>query len=419
MQLHYHPLREKAGADAVPKILGLTASPIVRCNKNELQLIEANLDAICKTPRVNRTELLKCVHRPYIQRINFTSSCGGDNGFGSRLLRPLHHCILAYDIQDDPYIELLRQDPDKLAEAQEVALSGKTFCKEQLTKFLERSLHMYEELGGWATDFFIEASVDQLRRSVENDKQIIGIDRIEQVYLLELLMRMPVSGAEPISESCHISPKVATLLEYLEKMDRPEFSAIIFAKRRAVVGVLARMLSVYPTTKKRFSCAAYVGWSSFQGRSECLGDLVSRDIQRDTLSEFKAGRKNLIVATDVLEEGLDISSCSLVICFDKPANLKSFVQRRGRARRQESTYVIMASEEDEKVNLRMWQELERVMVETYQDDERRIREAHDLETRSEAVDLRLFVPTTRYLPQPTPLHFLTHLTIPLQCLYFC
>jgi ERCC4-related helicase len=144
-----------------------------------------------------------------------------------------------------------------------------------------------------------------------------------------------------------------------------------------------------------FQSAPYVGWSSYQN-GDCLGDLVSKDMQGDTLSEFRAGRKNLLVATDVLEEGLDISSCSLVICFDKPANLKSFVQRRGRARRQASIYTIMASIEDDKIDVAKWQQLERVMVDTYLDDRRRQKEMQDLERYSEIVEGLLFVPSTRY-----------------------
>ncbi|CAI7576621.1 unnamed protein product [Penicillium pancosmium] len=391
MQLHYHPLRDSHGTDAVPSILGLTASPIVRSNKEELQAIEANLNAVCKTPRVNRTELLECVHRPHLKRLSYTPTELDDKNPNSRLLLPLRRCIQKYEIQDDPYIELMRQDPDKLAEAHESLVSGKTFWKEQLVKFLERSVHMYEELGGWATDFFIKESIEQFRHSVENDKELTGINREERDYLLDLLVGMSVPEAEP--ESFHISPKLATLFEYLEHMDQPEFSAIIFAQRRAVVGVLARLISLYPITRGRFKSASYVGWSSYQN-GDCLGDLVSKDMQRDTLSEFRAGRKNLIVATDVLEEGLDISSCSLVICFDKPANLKSFVQRRGRARRQASTYTIMASTEDGKINVTKWQELEKVMTETYLDDRRRQTEMESLESHDETVVRRLFVPST-------------------------
>lgn len=313
-------------------------------------------------------------------------------GIGSRLLLPLVHCIQSFDLNDDPYIEMLREKPETQEQAERTLNTGKTFCSEQLAKFLERSNSIYEELGGWAADYFIEASIDQLRRSIENDTSLTRLDRAERVFLLELLLGMaiPVDTAE----STHLSPKLKTLLAFLEKMDGPGFSGLIFAKRRATVSVLTRILSLHPATKDRFRCASYVGWSSTSNRKDSLGDLLSRDMQKDTLSEFRAGRKNLIMATDVLEEGLDVSSCRLVICYDKPSNLKSFVQRRGRARHQESTYAIMISTEDESVDLRKWQGLENFTVEAYQDDQRRSREAWELEKVDEVVADYLFVPST-------------------------
>ncbi|KAJ5579499.1 uncharacterized protein N7459_005484 [Penicillium hispanicum] len=392
MQNHYHPTRLKFGPHAVPRILGLTASPITRTSRQELQTIEANLDAVCRTPRIHRTELLEHVHRPHLERITYAPCPIQQQGTGSRLLQPLIQCIQAYDVQNDPYIEAHRLRPDTQVNVEKMSFSGKTFCSDQLAKLVERSNHIYEELGGWATDYFIEASVDQLRHSIENDTSMSGLDRAERVYLLEILLAMPV--LENCAESWNISPKLETLLAFLSKMDRPGFSGLIFAKRRATVSVLARMLSMHPATKESFRCAAYVGWSSNSGRKDSLGDLLSQDMQRDTLSEFRAGRKNLIVATDVLEEGLDVSSCSLVICYDKPPNLKSFVQRRGRARHQESTYAIMISTEDDSLDLIKWQGLEQAMIEAYQDDERRRRKAWEVETIEETVGEFLSVPST-------------------------
>lgn len=39
MQYHYHPIKAKFGPHAVPHILGLTASPIIRSSKQELDWV--------------------------------------------------------------------------------------------------------------------------------------------------------------------------------------------------------------------------------------------------------------------------------------------------------------------------------------------------------------------------------------------
>ncbi|KAJ5835336.1 hypothetical protein N7447_001362 [Penicillium robsamsonii] len=394
MQNHYHPTLLRFGPNAVPRILGLTASPVVRSSQNELETIESNLNAVCKTPRVHRTELLENTHRPHLERVNYIPFDETRYGFGSRLLSSLIECCRAYNIEDDPWIESLRSK-DQTVELTEALTTGKTFCSEQLRIFQARSRHIYEELGGWAADFFISASIDQLQRSIQDASEMSHLDQMERVYLLELLLAIPALGSA--EESNHVSIKLEMLLNFLDKMDKPGFSGLLFAKQRATVSVLARILSLHPKTRDRFQCAAYVGWASDRSRKGCLGDLLHRDMQRNTLDEFRAGRKNLIVSTDVLEEGIDISACSLVICFDKPANLKSFVQRRGRARHRESTYAVMISNEDELLSLHKWQELEQVMIKAYQDEERKRRELYELEAAEEDVNERLWVEKTSAL----------------------
>jgi ERCC4-related helicase len=89
----------------------------------------------------------------------------------------------------------------------------------------------------------------------------------------------------------------------------------------------------------------------------------------DTLDDFRYRRKNLIISTNVLEEGIDITACHMVICFDKPPNLKSFV-RRGRARQENSIYAIMLAGNDASTSLNDFQKLEEEMLQTYLDDER-------------------------------------------------
>ncbi|KAJ6025012.1 hypothetical protein N7540_005809 [Penicillium herquei] len=385
MQYHYHPTKEKLGPNSVPRILGLTASPIVRSSRQELETIEANLDAVCKTPRTHRTELISHVHRPQLERVQYPAYDIEQQGAGSLLLLRLFSCIRSYDMRHDPYIEMLRQRPETEDKADKAAMSGKTFCLEQLTKFREQCIHIYEELGGWATDYYIEACIAQLERSVGAIAGMTQLACDEKAHVLKLLSAIVVDGNLNARQTFHISPKLETLLSFLDKHDNPNFSGLIFVKRRATVSVLSQILSIHSTTKDRFRCAAYVGWSGSVSRKDSLGDLLTRQAQKDTLSLFKSGAKNLIVSTDVLEEGLDVSSCSLVICYDKPANLKSFVQRRGRARHQESTYVILTSSDDELLDLEKWQSLEQAMVEAYQDDERKLRDASMAEEQEEAV----------------------------------
>jgi dsRNA-specific ribonuclease len=69
------------------------------------------------------------------------------------------------------------------------------------------------------------------------------------------------------------------------------------------------------------------------------------NLQCRRLLDFKAGVFNVLFATDIAEEGLDVRSCQRVINFDLPATVKSYVQRRGRARAQNSIMLNLIPED--------------------------------------------------------------------------
>ena len=54
---------------------------------------------------------------------------------------------------------------------------------------------------------------------------------------------------------------------------------------------------------------------------------------------FEAGKANVMVATSVAEEGIDIPSCNLVVRMEPAQTVIQFVQARGRARYKTSHYV--------------------------------------------------------------------------------
>ena len=149
---------------------------------------------------------------------------------------------------------------------------------------------------------------------------------------------------------------------------------------------------MHPNTKDNLRVGSFVGTSNNQARKERLGDWRPATDQGSGLEDLRSGAKNLIVATSVLEEGIDITACNLVVCFDPPVNLRSFVQRRGRARHEQSRYIIMYPEQA--VNsLLACQELEKIMDKMYVDDKRKIEELEALEA-SEQGHKELYIPKT-------------------------
>ncbi|MEJ1278184.1 interferon induced with helicase C domain 1 [Cricetulus griseus] len=72
-------------------------------------------------------------------------------------------------------------------------------------------------------------------------------------------------------------------------------------------------------------------------------ELKDNNEQKEVISKFRTGKINLLIATTVAEEGLDIKECNIVIRYGLVTNEIAMVQARGRARADESTYVLVTS----------------------------------------------------------------------------
>uniref|UniRef100_A0A672J677 ribonuclease III n=1 Tax=Salarias fasciatus TaxID=181472 RepID=A0A672J677_SALFA len=67
--------------------------------------------------------------------------------------------------------------------------------------------------------------------------------------------------------------------------------------------------------------------------------------QEEVLRKFRAHETNLLIATSIVEEGVDIPKCNLVVRFDLPTEYRSYVQSKGRARAPVSNYIMLADTE--------------------------------------------------------------------------
>jgi len=78
----------------------------------------------------------------------------------------------------------------------------------------------------------------------------------------------------------------------------------------------------------------------------CLGtsaNFTDSERNKRILQNFRDGIITIVVATNVLNEGIDISQCDLVISFDIE-NANNIIQKGGRARKEKSSIVIFYDE---------------------------------------------------------------------------
>jgi Fanconi anemia group M protein len=80
----------------------------------------------------------------------------------------------------------------------------------------------------------------------------------------------------------------------------------------------------------------------FVGQANKIGDKgLSQKQQAEIIEKFKQGVYNILVATSVAEEGLDISECDLVVFYDTVPSAIRYIQRRGRTGRKRPGHVAL------------------------------------------------------------------------------
>jgi len=84
--------------------------------------------------------------------------------------------------------------------------------------------------------------------------------------------------------------------------------------------------------------------------------------QARTLHDIQHGKYNVIVATSVAEEGVDLPECDIVIQLDAPDCVRALVQVRGRARKTGSRFIAFCHDATQKSQLKSLLQQERHMM---------------------------------------------------------
>lgn len=362
----------------VPHILGLTASPVVSASMKDLEELETTLNSVCKSPTRHRDELLAHVNRPVMVKVPFTPS--------SPVVVPertttamsiLCQARSSLDIEEDPSILQWKMEDTERSRRKlhDALMSRNTYVQNQMKSFNGRSCKIYEELGPWPAEFYIREAVERFLSANDADEGGISLDP-ETAYLTGVLQRLK-DALPPLlpPKSNEFSHKMHQLFDTL-LLYQEDAVGIVFVKDRATTAVLAHVLNMHPTISQRYRVGTMVGTSSIPSVKQGFLDLEQDRLQLH-LQNFRTGKTNLLVATSVLEEGIDVPACNLVICFDEPVNLKVFIQRRGRARMKSSRLVLL--HEAQSKSLTEWEAREREMKSRYEDEMRELKEIERLE----------------------------------------
>lgn len=359
-----------------PAILGLTATPSIRDAVYDLAALEAILDARCVSPTLHREELMKYVKKPQI--CHFPCSSIVEQPY-TKSMQAFFQAYLNLDIREDPYILKLLADPTpRNRRALQKAISKRrTYSIQQISGLWRRCLQVLSQIGPWAADLYLwKICAACLRRRDEEDNTLTNWSRSEKQYIYDFLHKiMPEPPPTMPQARTDITNKVSTLLEQLLLLEKGSV-CIIFAKERAIVMMLCEILSSCPKVMENFRVGAIVGESNNPNRTRNVYEAVYESDQR-ALPNFRSGTINLLVATAVLEEGIDVPACNVVVCFDDPETPKAFIQRRGRARMKESKIIMLTERSSTMIS--KWEALESEIRRLCEDEERELRKLEQLE----------------------------------------
>lgn len=324
----------------------------------------------------------------------------GDISRPSAVLQQLIGACLSADVELDPKVISLRRaaDPDMIRTLSRIIHGEeKTSCQKQMKRLVSNLTTVQRQLGGWAADHMGVLCMQKLaaRHNDQNYKRTFDAfaDTPEDVnYISSMLSEIkfpPKSDFEVLNVS-RISPKVETLLEVIQEnfTKKLKTKGIIFVRERATAVMLAKTLEAHPNLRT-VRAASFVGEAD--SKESSFADINDSKVQRTVLRRFHDGDVNLLVATSALEEGIDVPACNLVICFQAPPEVRSFIQRRGRARHMKSKLFLFDDIFDEGRPNVDWLEVERLLQQMY---ENRLAHESDEECDDEREDSKISVHKT-------------------------
>ncbi len=133
-------------------------------------------------------------------------------------------------------------------------------------------------------------------------------------------------------------PKLNVVIEILQHEIRvnPDTRIIVFTNYRDTAEMIVSTLRDANADKEGIRAVKFIGQAS---KAEDKG--LKQKEQVEIINEFKAGIYNVLVATSVAEEGLDIPATDLVLFYEPiPSAIRS-IQRKGRTARKKVGKVIV------------------------------------------------------------------------------
>eukprot|EP00177_Eucheuma_denticulatum_P000175 GFKZ01000308.1.p1 GENE.GFKZ01000308.1~~GFKZ01000308.1.p1 ORF type:complete len:1667 (+),score=210.82 GFKZ01000308.1:718-5718(+) len=340
----YHTLEE---GEPRPRVFGMTASPVKARSSSKssapcmtaILSLEATMDATVVTvSQTTKSEVEELVPKPEEFVVTYKKSLVGYEKGGK--LGQLESPSVA-ELLD--LVGLIEASGESEGDAPSVSASASedghlTEKDWKVMRFLHHQLgyqaakHFAKELCHLKAIPSAQCLKDLLSQCAAEEIECGGISNKAR-HLLDLLFaeRMRCWGEYKASG------------ELIRQERENYFRCIVFVGERIVAQCLTWLINEVFTDLKCTELKARSAVGTQQPDSRVR---MSQSKLLNTIEDFREGRFGILVATNVLEEGLDVPACRLVIAFDKVNSPASYVQGRGRARKRGARYISFVAEGD-------------------------------------------------------------------------
>uniref|UniRef100_A0A3Q4HFK2 RNA helicase n=1 Tax=Neolamprologus brichardi TaxID=32507 RepID=A0A3Q4HFK2_NEOBR len=335
-------IKEQKEPVPLPQILGLTASPGVggatKMEKAEEHILRicANLDASRIMTRSQ--EEFKKEQRKIIVSVEDRR----EDPFGDvikKIMTAIHnHAELTptCDLGSQNYEQWVVQKERQAAkdENQKVRV-----CAEHLRQYSE-SLNLsntirMQDAFSFLNKYYNEEMKKKTAPEEEHKIQITDTERFLFNLFEDNKKELETLAKNPEYENDSLSKLRTKILH--EFSSRDEARGIIFIKTRRSAIALNQWIQENPKFADIEVKSAYV----IGGGDQSVVKPMTSAEQKDVLKKFGNGQVNLLIATTVAEEGLDIPACNFVIRYGLVTNEIAMIQAQGRGRAEDSSYTLV------------------------------------------------------------------------------
>uniref|UniRef100_A0A8C1P267 RNA helicase n=1 Tax=Cyprinus carpio TaxID=7962 RepID=A0A8C1P267_CYPCA len=334
-QKHKNQLLKKQEKSPVPlpQILGLTASPGVGGAMNQ-QMAEEHILQVISTMRIiSKRDTIKtfCVYGML------------KDPFGDVIKKIMDEIHTHADLKPlcDPgtqYYEQWVVQKEQNAAKEENQMVR--VCAEHLRQYNE-ALHQSNTIRmSDAFRFLNKYHTEELKTKSSPDEEgtitITDTERFLFTLFKDNKAKLQELMGKPQYENNSLAQLKTNILKEFSTRERAR--GIIFTRTRLSAIALCQWIQENPKFDEVGVRASYL----IGGGDQSVVKPMTAAEQKDVLNKFRDGQINLLIATTVAEEGLDIAECNFVIRYCLVTNEIAMIQARGRGRAEDSSYTLVA-----------------------------------------------------------------------------